>query len=66
MAWLFTEYDVAWNFQVLHCNFSIPRATSYSVNSQANVREHFNWAYPKIQMSIMVLQLGMVVAAEIW
>ena len=37
MAWLFTEYDVAWNSQVLHWNFSIPRATLYSVNSQAPV-----------------------------
>ena len=37
MDWLFTEYDVARNSQVLHWNFSIPRATSYSVNSQATV-----------------------------
>ena len=38
MALLFTEYDVARNSHVLHWNFSIPRATSYSVNSQATVR----------------------------
>ena len=31
--WLFTEYDVARNSQVLHWTFSIPRATSYSVNN---------------------------------
>ena len=37
MAWVFTEYDVGGNSQVLHWNFSIPRATSYSVNSQAIV-----------------------------
>ena len=37
MAWLFTECNVARNSQVLHWNFSIPRATSYSVNSQATV-----------------------------
>ena len=37
MIWLFTEYDVAQNSHVLHWNFSIPRATSYSVNSQATV-----------------------------
>ena len=37
MALLFTQYDVARNFYVLHLNFSIPRATSYSVNSQATV-----------------------------
>ena len=30
MAWLFTEYDVARNSQVLHWNFSIPRDTSKS------------------------------------
>ena len=32
---MFTEYDVARNSDVLHYNISIPRATSYSVNSQA-------------------------------
>ena len=37
MAWLFTEYDVARNSQVLHWTFSIVRATSYSVNSQVTV-----------------------------
>ena len=37
MAWLFTEYDVARNSHVLDWNFSIPRVTSYSVNSQATV-----------------------------
>ena len=37
MAWLFAEYDVARNFHVLHWNFGIPRATSYSVNSQATI-----------------------------
>ena len=37
MALLFTEYDVAWNSHGLHWNFSIPRATSYSVNSYATV-----------------------------
>ena len=35
MALLFT--DVTRNSHVLHWNFSIPRATSYSVNSQATV-----------------------------
>ena len=33
MALLFTEYDLARNSHVLHWDFSIPRATSYSVNS---------------------------------
>ena len=37
MAWLFAEYDVARNSQVLHWNFSILRATSYSTNSPATV-----------------------------
>ena len=37
MVLLFTEYDLARNSHVLHWNFSIPRATSYSVNSQATV-----------------------------
>ena len=37
MTWLFTEYYIAWNSQVLRWNFNIPRATSYSVNSQATV-----------------------------
>ena len=37
MAWLFTEYDEARYFQVLHWNFSIPRATLYSVNSETIV-----------------------------
>ena len=37
MALLFTEYDAARNSHVLHCHFSVPRATSYSVNSQATV-----------------------------
>ena len=43
MAWLFTEYDVARNSQGSHWNFSylygdgIPRATSYSVNSQSYI-----------------------------
>ena len=37
MDWLFTEYDVPLNSQVLHWNFSIFRATSYSVNNQATV-----------------------------
>ena len=41
IAWLFTEYDVPWNSHVLHWNFSIPRATSYSVNSQATVTVYF-------------------------
>ena len=34
MPWLFAEYDEARNSQVLHSNFSIPRPTSFSVNSQ--------------------------------
>ena len=38
IALLFTEYDVARNSRVLHWNFSIPRATSYSVTSQATVQ----------------------------
>ena len=38
MAWLFTEYDVARNSQVLLWNFSIPRATSYSVNKHATLQ----------------------------
>ena len=44
MALLFTEYDVhvARNAYVLHWNFSIARATSYSVNSQTT-------AYPVIK-----------------
>ena len=33
MVLLFIEYDVAQNSRVLHWNFNIPRATSYSVNS---------------------------------
>ena len=37
IAWLFTEYDVARNSHVLHWNFSILRATLYSVNSQVIV-----------------------------
>ena len=37
MAWLFVEYDIARNSQVLRWKFSIPRATWYSVNSQATV-----------------------------
>ena len=39
MAWLFIEYEVhvARNSQVLHWNFSIPHATSYSVKGQATV-----------------------------
>ena len=37
MARVFTEYEVARNSQVLHWKLSIPRATSYSVNSQATV-----------------------------
>ena len=37
MPWLFTEYDEARNSHVLHSNFSIPRATSYSVNSQPTI-----------------------------
>ena len=32
MAWLYTEYDVAWNSQVSHWNFSIPHATSCSTS----------------------------------
>ena len=39
MALLFTEYDVARNSHVLHWNYSIPRATSYSVNSEVFVIE---------------------------
>ena len=35
MDLLFTEYDLARNSHVLHWNFSIPRATSYSVKRQA-------------------------------
>ena len=35
MPWLFTEYDVAQNSHVLHSNFSIPRAMSKAVNSNA-------------------------------
>ena len=42
MAWLFTEYDVARNSQVLHWSFSILRATSYSVNSQATLQRVLN------------------------
>ena len=34
MVCLFTEYDVAQNSQILQWNVSIPRTTSYSVNSQ--------------------------------
>ena len=41
IPWLFTEYDVARNSHVLHSNFSIPRATSYSVNSQLYSIAHF-------------------------
>ena len=37
MDLLFTEYDVAQNSHVLHVNFSIPGATTYSENSQASV-----------------------------
>ena len=39
MAWLFSEYNVARNSHVLHWTFSIPRATSYSVNSQATIQD---------------------------
>ena len=37
MPWLFTEYDAARNFHVLHNHFSIPRVTSYSVKGRANI-----------------------------
>ena len=37
MPLVFTAYDVARNSHDLHSNFSIPRATSYSVNSQATI-----------------------------
>ena len=43
MAWLFTEYDVERNSQVLHWTFSIARATSYSVNRQATLGLYFSW-----------------------
>ena len=37
MPWLSTEYDVARNSHVLHSNFSISHATSYSVNSHTTI-----------------------------
>ena len=42
LAWLFIEYDVARKSQVLHWNFSISRATSCSVNSQATVHHRLH------------------------
>ena len=44
IAWLVTEYDVARNSHVLHWNSSIPRATSYSVNSQATILLKVEWS----------------------
>ena len=40
MVRLFTEYDVARKSQVLHWNFSILRATSYSISSQVTVPKY--------------------------
>ena len=60
MALLFTEYDVARISHVLHWSSSIPRATSYSVNSQATVTVIY-WAkvlidHPKNCDNVFVVQ----------